>query len=208
MPRSHARYHQDLLRPVLLPRYALGLLHQQRAESLVLELRRVPLRNGHGGSVHVELADDAGRHVVDLLEEGGRARLPQPQQADEDVLRGVLVRDERLPTLVGDVVAADELHLVGGHLAVNLLHPDLTRPDVPARQVPIPHLLQRQLSQIPVLHAAAHERHGDVPLDAVQSRPRWHQAHHLGREFHQLVGRVILVSSRLPQLVQPGASDD
>ena len=37
--------------------------------------------------------------------------LPKPEKPDENVLLGILVREERLPTLVGKVVAADELDL-------------------------------------------------------------------------------------------------
>ena len=51
--------------------------------------------------------------------EGFVGRLPQPQQADEDVLLGILVRQERLPALVGEVVATDQLHLEPEHVAVD-----------------------------------------------------------------------------------------
>ena len=36
---------------------------------------------------------------------------PEPEQADEDVLLGVLVGEEGLPPLVGHVVAPDQLNL-------------------------------------------------------------------------------------------------
>ena len=49
------------------------------------------------------------------------AELPQAQQADEDVLFGILVRQERLPAAVRSVVATEELDGLRTDLVVNLV---------------------------------------------------------------------------------------
>ena len=59
--------------------------------------------------IDYSILDDVGHGV----------RLAQPQQADEDVLLGIFVRQERLPALVGEVVATDQLHLEPEHVAVD-----------------------------------------------------------------------------------------
>ncbi len=114
IPSPDPRDDRELSRPVLVPRYPLGLLHQERAEALVLKLGRVPPAHGHHGPVDVQLSDDALARELGTV--GLGRAVPEAQEADEDVLLGVFVGEERLPAAVGVVVASDELHVVGTNL--------------------------------------------------------------------------------------------
>ena len=106
--------------------------------------------NRHGAAVHVELAYDRAV-LLDLGTERGLGALAQSQQADENVLLGIFVRQEGLPATVGDVVAADQLHLVGNHFVVDLLDADLARSDIAACEAQVLHSIERQLAQVSVL---------------------------------------------------------
>lgn len=96
---------------MLLAGDALGLLHEQHAEALVLEARGVPGADGHHATVHVQLADDGAAASCQLGPECGLGAAPQPQQAHQDILGGVLVGEERLPPAVGHIVSPHQLHL-------------------------------------------------------------------------------------------------
>ena len=65
----------ELVGAVLLPGDPLGLLHEQRAEALVLELAWVPGGDGHHAAVHVQLADD-GDAVLQLRPDGEKEKRP------------------------------------------------------------------------------------------------------------------------------------
>lgn len=77
---------------------------------LVLELAGVSAADGDHAPVHVELSDD-GRAPFQLWAEGLRRTATQAQQADQDVLLGILVGEEGLPAAVGHIVPPDQLHL-------------------------------------------------------------------------------------------------
>lgn len=76
----------------------------------MLELAGVAAADGDDAPVDVELPDDR-RAPFQLRTEGLRRAAAQPQQADQDVLLGVLVGQEGLPAAVGDVVSPYQLHL-------------------------------------------------------------------------------------------------
>ena len=133
---------------------------------------------------------------------------PQAQQPHENVLPRVLVREERLPAAVGGVVAPQELHLVGGDRVVDVLNAHLARAHVAAAQAEVRHARERELAQVALLHAARHEGHGDVALDAVNAHPRRHERKHTRHELDQALRRVALVKALLPELVEARAADD
>ena len=59
---------------------------------------------------------------VQLAHDGARARqAPQAQQADQDILPHVLIRQKGLPAAIGSVLPPDKLHLLGSCLAMNFL---------------------------------------------------------------------------------------
>lgn len=76
----------------------------------MLELAGVSAADGDHAPVHVELSDD-GRAPFQLWAEGLRRAATQAQQADQDVLLGILVGEEGLPAAVGHIVPPDQLHL-------------------------------------------------------------------------------------------------
>mmetsp|Transcript_25322 Transcript_25322/g.48383 ORF Transcript_25322/g.48383 Transcript_25322/m.48383 type:complete len:420 (-) Transcript_25322:550-1809(-) len=174
----------------------------------MLESSWIPARDRHCRSVHVKLPHDGRRHLRYLRPKRHRTRLPQPQQPDQNILQRILVRQKRLPPSVRHVIPPYQLHVVRTHRLLYLLHPHLPRPNILARQVQIPHPRQRQLAEIAVLHPARHQRHGNIALDAVHPRPGGYHGHDAGGEFHELIGSVIPVPSRLPQFVQTRAAYD
>lgn len=76
----------------------------------MLELAGVSAADGDDAAVNVELSDDR-RPPFQLWTEGLRRAATQAQQADQDVLLGVLVGEEGLPATVGHVVPPYQLHL-------------------------------------------------------------------------------------------------
>ena len=64
-----------------------------------------------GAAVDVQLAHDGA----------GARQAPQAQQADQDVLPHVLVRQEGLPAAVGCVLPPHQLNLLGRRLAMDVL---------------------------------------------------------------------------------------
>ena len=48
--------------------------------------------------------------------------LPEPQETDQDILRGVFVGQERLPAAVGGVVSSQQLDGLGSHFVVYLVY--------------------------------------------------------------------------------------
>lgn len=139
----------------------------------------------------MQLADHASLPVLEKLRTEGplRREFPQPQQANEDVPIGVLVRQERLPAAVGGVVSADQLELVGlqrtsaresvfpparsvrkqigrstthPDSVVDLVQADFATPDVAAAQPKVAHPRHCQLAQVAVLHSRRDQRHRDV----------------------------------------------
>ena len=101
-----------------------SFLHKQGAKALVLELCWVPGGHRNDAAVHMELSDNRTAPLklrpVALLRE-----LPEPEEADEDVLLWVLVAEEGLPTPIGCVVSPHQFNLVRPDLIVDLLDSDL-----------------------------------------------------------------------------------
>jgi hypothetical protein len=83
----------------------------------------------------------------------------------------ILVRQKRLPAAVGDVVAPNQLHLIGLNLMVNVLNADLSRSHVAAADAKFLHPRQRQLTQVARLHSARHQRHRNVAAHSRQIPP-------------------------------------
>lgn len=199
----------DLATSMLLPRDPLRLLHQQRAEAAVLELARVPTVQGHGGAVHVQLADQTGLLARELGAEGVRgAALAEAEEADQDVLLGVLVGEEGLPAAVGGVVAPDELDLGGADLVLDLVDADLAGADVTAGGAEVFHPAQGEFAEVAVLDARGDEGHGDVSLDTVDTSPWRHESEDTGDDVDEGVGRVVLVAAGSPEFVETCAADD
>jgi hypothetical protein len=78
---------------------------------LVLELGGIAVVDRHYGAVHMQLPHDGSRTRLELLSESGLGCLAQAEQADENVLLGILVSEEGLPATVAHVVPPDQLHL-------------------------------------------------------------------------------------------------
>ena len=76
----------------------------------MLELAGVSAADRDDAAVNVQLADD-GDAAFQLRTEGLRGAAAQTQQADQDVLFGILVGEESLPATVGHVVPPHQLHL-------------------------------------------------------------------------------------------------
>ena len=77
---------------------------------LVLELAGVSAADGNYAPVHVELSDD-WRTTFELWAEGLSRAATQAQQANQDVLLGVLVGEKGLPAAVSHIVPPYQLHL-------------------------------------------------------------------------------------------------
>ena len=122
-------------------------------------------------------------------------------------MRGVLVRQERLPPAVRGVLAAHEFHLLGFHLGVNVLDANLARANVAASKAEVAHSREREFSQVSLLHAGGDERHRDVALHAVHANPRRNQRERARDGVHQSFWGVIFVLSRAPKLVETRAAD-
>lgn len=135
------------------------------------------------------------------------AAFPEAQQRDQDILAGVLVREESLPPAVGDVVPAHALDLRGADPVLDLVDAHLARAHVAARGAEVFHPAQRQFAQVAVFHARGDERHGDVALHAVDAGPGRDQGHDARDEVDECVRGVVLVAARAPELVQPRAAD-
>ena len=97
----------------------LGLLHQQHAVALVLELGGIPGVHRHHAPVHMQLSHD-GTASFQLWAEGVRRAFAQSQQTDENVLLWVLIRQEGFPATIGHIVTSDQLHL---QIRVHILQP-------------------------------------------------------------------------------------
>lgn len=117
----------------------------------MLELAGVSAADGDDAPVNVELSDDR-RAPFQLWTEGLRRAATQAQQADQDVLLGVLIGEEGLPATVGHVVSPYQLHLntpsgisalsgrrrflffirylVRTDFVVDFLNPDFSGPDI------------------------------------------------------------------------------
>mmetsp|Transcript_4277 Transcript_4277/g.9025 ORF Transcript_4277/g.9025 Transcript_4277/m.9025 type:complete len:245 (-) Transcript_4277:367-1101(-) len=208
MPCPHARNDQNLLGPVLLQSNSLCLLHEHGTESLVLELVRVSSCYWNSSPIDMKLSHHGAVAAQDFRSVRCRGQLPQPQQPNQNVPCGVLIRKERLPPPVCHVIPPHQLRILRVNTVVYTLHPHLPCPDIPARQVQVPHPLQGQLPEVAVLDATADEGHGYVALDAVHARPGWDHAEDRGGELDQLLRCIVAIPASLPQLVQSGAADN
>ena len=206
MPGPDARNDCDFLTPVLLPGDPLGLLHEQGPEALVLELGGVPVMDRDNGAVNMQLSHHAAP-ALDLRPKRVLAQLPQPQQADQNVLLRVLIRNKRLPGVVRVIIPPNELNLLRLHLVMHLLNPDLPRPHITTGDLQFLHPGQYKFPQVPVVNARGDDRHRDVPLHSVHPQPGRGQGHQLGHDIDQLVRVVAAVLAVLPQLVQACAPD-
>lgn len=131
----------------------------------MLELAGVSAADGDDAPVHVELSDDR-RGPFQLWTEGLARAATQAQQADQDVLLGVLVGEEGLPATVGHVVPPYQLHLdtrsgisalrgrrrcllsirylVRTDFVVDFLNPDFSGPDISTLQTHSRHSVRQQ----------------------------------------------------------------
>lgn len=83
----------------------------------MLLLGCIPGRDSHGSAVDVQLAHNAAAALqLCLARLGGPAHLAQAQQAHQDVLPGVLVRQEGFPPAISTVVPPYQLNLLWLHL--------------------------------------------------------------------------------------------
>jgi len=102
MPGSNAADDSQLGAAVLIPGNALCSLHEERPESLMLELVLIARRHSHRRSVHMQLPDDGAAALQFRLPVGHAAgAFAQPDKPDEDILLRVLVCQERLPPAIG-----------------------------------------------------------------------------------------------------------
>eukprot|EP00126_Sphaerothecum_destruens_P001047 Sdes_comp12699_c0_seq1m3001 len=191
---------------MLLSRNSNRLLHQQRAESLMLKLCGIPAMHGYNTAVHMKLANNRAARLQ-FRTKTFLAAFPQTQQAHKNILLGIFIRQKSLPAPIRHIIAPDQLNLKRTHFVVDLLNPHLPRANIPALKPQIFHPRHCKLPQIPVIHARSHQRHRNVPLNPIHSRPRRDQSKHFGHQIHQHVGRIALVATRFPQLIEPRASN-
>src|SRR5687767_15713032 len=105
----------------------LGLLHEQGTKTLMLELPRISGMYRNSCAVDVELSDHAGRLAGQLLTISVFfCAFAQSKKRDKDVLLGILVGEESLPSSIGGVVATDELDLVWSDLVLDLVNTNLS----------------------------------------------------------------------------------
>jgi len=145
--------------------------------------------------------------------------------------------EEEIQRTVRNVVAANQLEVIRSSSAVDLVnlrgagkekkrsevrsatlgnetkgkdatHSNLPIPHIPALDSEILHPPQRQLSQVPVLHTTRDQRHRNIPLNSIHSRPRRNESHDSGDDVDESVGRVVLVFAGLPKFIETGSSDD
>ncbi len=194
---------------MLLPRNPLRLLHQQRAKPLMLKLPRVPRVHRHRHAIHMQLPHQTRRLAGQLLAKRILlGTLAQPQQRDQDILLGVLIREERLPPAVGGIVPPDQLDLVRPDLVLDLVDAHLTGAHIATGRSKVLHAREGQLAQVAVLDARRDQRHGDVALDAVDAGPGGHEGEDARDKVDEAVGGVVLVAARAPELVEARAADD
>nr|GAT47619.1 predicted protein [Mycena chlorophos] len=171
---------------MLLLRYPLRLIHQQRPEALVLELRRVasvPV-NGNGRSVYVQLAHDAAPALDDELrpESALLRALAEPQQANFERGYSALgprtretfpIRHSRYPPK--QLESRRSPAALDGESRGSRLR-DTASPDT---LIKVLHPVQGQLAEVArVLAAAGHERRErNVALDKMDTRPWPHGGH-------------------------------
>ena len=85
------------------------------------------------------------------------------------------------------------------NLVMDVLDASLTRTHIPALQAQVPHAGQGQLSQVALLHSAAHQWHGDVSLQAkarvrqqkLLYRPVWWMTEYWASSQHFTCERVV-----------------
>lgn len=77
----------------------------------MLKLSRVPAAHGDYASVHVQLSHN-GHPAPQLKTEGFLRALPQPQEANQNVLIRVFVGQERLPATVCNIISPHQLNLL------------------------------------------------------------------------------------------------
>jgi len=102
---------------MLIFRYPCSFFHEESPKPLVLKLARVPSTNGHNTAVHVQLSHNRAAPLELFAVRQIRA-LAQAQQANQNVLLGVFVRQEGLPPVVSRVVPPHEFNLVDVNFVV------------------------------------------------------------------------------------------
>ena len=98
--------------------------------------------------------------------------LPETEQSDEDILLGIFVCQERLPSAVGNVVASHKLDLIRADLVLDLVDANFTRAHIATAGAEVLHACKSELAKVAVLNTRCHERHGNVSLDTVDTGPR------------------------------------
>lgn len=91
---------------------------------------------------------------------------------------------------------------------MDLVHANLPRSHVPALGAKVFHPAHCQLPQIAILNTRADEWHGYIPLHTVDTRPWRNERQYPGHDVDERIRRVVLVSSRAPELVQPRTAND
>ena len=88
----------------------------------MLELRWIARTDGHGRTVDVQFADDGTATDFQFRSERLLRALPQTKQPDQNILFRVLVRNERLPTAVREIIPPDQFGLkIEGRIFSNSL---------------------------------------------------------------------------------------
>ncbi len=78
----------------------------------MLELGGVAVVYRYHSAVDVQLAHDRAASQQ-FFPEGLRAALAQAEKTYEDVLFGILIAEEGLPTPIGHIISPNEFHLLG-----------------------------------------------------------------------------------------------
>ena len=120
----------------------------------------------------------------------------------------VLIREERFPPAIRNVVPPHKLDLFRPDTILDFIHADLARAHIPTARAKVLHPGEGELAEIAILDASADERHRDVALDTIDARPGRDEGEDAGDKIDERVGRVVLVAAGAPELVQAGAADD
>ncbi|KAI6771014.1 hypothetical protein HG531_009869 [Fusarium graminearum] len=119
------------------------------------------------------------------------------KKGNKNILLGVFVGEESLPTAIGDVISSNQLDLVRSDLVLDLVHTNLSRSHISASCAKVLHSSQSQLTQVTILDARCDQRHGNIALNAVDTSPGRDQSHDSCDKVDQSVGGVVLCGVNL-----------
>jgi len=112
---------------------------------LMLKLIRISGVNRNDRTINMQLSNK-GAISSKFRPECISRTFPEPEQAYQNILLGIFIRNKRLPSLTGHIIPPDQLNILWLELVMNLLDTDLPCPDIPARDIHFFHLGQCQLS--------------------------------------------------------------